>query len=142
MFVQTLEVDIMPKGKERPRVGNYGHIYTPPAQFEHERAIRSAWMAKYGIEPVSERCPVAVTISFSKTLPKSVREPRPWIIKPDIDNLAKSVLDALNGVAYADDAQIVSLTVTKQPQTRETVTGISITVVSFDAGEWEVVSNG
>ena len=72
MFVQTLEVDIMPKGKERPRVGNYGHIYTPPAQFEHERAIRGAWMAKYGIEPVSERCPVAVTISFSKTLPKSV----------------------------------------------------------------------
>jgi Holliday junction resolvase RusA-like endonuclease len=27
----------------------------------------------------------------------------------DIDNYAKSILDALNGVAYADDKQIVSL---------------------------------
>lgn len=140
MFVQTLEIDIMPKGKERPRFNN-GHVYTSPAQFEHERCIRGEWMAKYGIEPVATDCPVAVTLSFSKTLPKSVREPRPWIIKPDIDNLAKSVLDALNGVAYADDAQIVSLTVTKQPQTRETVTGISITVVSFDKGEWEVTAS-
>jgi Holliday junction resolvase RusA-like endonuclease len=33
--------------------------------------------------------------------------------KPDLDNLAKSVLDALNGVIYQDDSQIVSLHMTK-----------------------------
>lgn len=34
--------------------------------------------------------------------------------KPDADNVAKAVLDALNGVAYKDDAQVVELLVTKQ----------------------------
>jgi Holliday junction resolvase RusA-like endonuclease len=29
--------------------------------------------------------------------------------KPDIDNIEKIVLDALNGVAYADDANVVSV---------------------------------
>lgn len=33
--------------------------------------------------------------------------------KPDIDNLAKSILDALNGVIYKDDSQVVVLTLQK-----------------------------
>jgi Holliday junction resolvase RusA-like endonuclease len=43
------------------------------------------------------------------------------IKKPDLDNMAKSVLDALNGLAYIDDSQIYSLTLFKtyseQPRT-------------------------
>ena len=143
MIVQELEVDIMPKGKERPRFTANGHVYTPDAQAEHERAIRRAWMDRWGMEPVSSKCPVAVIVSFSKPLPKSVRQPRPWIIKPDIDNLAKSVLDALNGVAYADDAQIVKLQAVKQSQQLDTEARISITVVHFDGSdEWEVSERG
>ena len=34
-------------------------------------------------------------------------------MKPDTDNIAKSVLDALNGLAYGDDKQIVELKVRK-----------------------------
>ena len=34
-------------------------------------------------------------------------------VKPDIDNLAKFTLDALNGVAYKDDGLVVSLKATK-----------------------------
>lgn len=33
--------------------------------------------------------------------------------KPDSDNIAKVVLDALNGIAYHDDTQIIKLSVTK-----------------------------
>ena len=33
--------------------------------------------------------------------------------KPDLDNVAKTVLDALNGVAWRDDSEITSLTVMK-----------------------------
>lgn len=142
MIVQTLECDIMPKGKERPRFNN-GHVYTSPAQFEHEHQIRKAWIDEHGIEPVASSCPVAVIVSFTKPLPKSVKTPRPWILKPDIDNLAKSVLDALNGVAYVDDAQIVRLQATKQPQQPDSEAGIRITVIHFDGSdEWEVSDRG
>lgn len=34
--------------------------------------------------------------------------------KPDIDNIVKAVLDALNKVAYRDDTQVVELQVRKQ----------------------------
>lgn len=37
----------------------------------------------------------------------------PHVSTPDADNIAKLVKDALNGIAYADDAQVYSLTVTK-----------------------------
>jgi Holliday junction resolvase RusA-like endonuclease len=33
--------------------------------------------------------------------------------KPDIDNIAKSITDAMNGIAYKDDSQIVSMHLTK-----------------------------
>jgi Holliday junction resolvase RusA-like endonuclease len=41
--------------------------------------------------------------------------------KPDVDNCAKSILDALNKVAYNDDKQIVSLTVTKEYDLQDSV---------------------
>ena len=34
--------------------------------------------------------------------------------KPDTDNIAKAILDALNGLAYYDDAQVVNLEVQKR----------------------------
>lgn len=34
--------------------------------------------------------------------------------KPDTDNIAKSILDSLNGIAYKDDKQVVKLTVEKR----------------------------
>ena len=33
--------------------------------------------------------------------------------KPDCDNIAKVILDALNGIAYHDDSQVVELVVHK-----------------------------
>lgn len=42
-------------------------------------------------------------------------------VKPDTDNVAKIVLDALNGIAYHDDAQIVQLTVLKRYSTEPKV---------------------
>ena len=43
---------------------------------------------------------------------KLIGEIRPTI-KPDCDNLAKSILDSLNGLAYQDDRQIIELSVKK-----------------------------
>ena len=38
--------------------------------------------------------------------------------KPDVDNIAKAVLDALNGVAFEDDSQVVRLRCSKHPRKR------------------------
>ena len=35
------------------------------------------------------------------------------IVKPDVDNVAKSILDALNGIIYLDDKQIIELDIEK-----------------------------
>jgi Holliday junction resolvase RusA-like endonuclease len=35
------------------------------------------------------------------------------MVKPDTDNIAKGVLDSLNGIAYQDDKQVVELKVNK-----------------------------
>lgn len=44
------------------------------------------------------------------------------IVKPDCDNIAKNINDALNGIAYPDDKQIVSLIVNKFYSDDERVT--------------------
>jgi len=63
--------------------------------------------------------PVRVMVQFCFTCPKSdhrKREPKGtrWHAKkPDIDNLIKSVLDAANGILWADDGQVVWLSASK-----------------------------
>ena len=63
--------------------------------------------------------PISVHIAAVFALPKSKerkRDPVPeqWhTSKPDADNIAKSILDALNGIAFKDDSQVARLTVFK-----------------------------
>lgn len=54
-------------------------------------------------------------------------------LKPDVDNIAKIVMDGLNGVAFADDKQVVSLRVTKTYNPCNA--GCRVYVMSAD--EWE-----
>lgn len=51
-----------------------------------------------------------IPVSWSKSKKESaIRGDVLPTTKPDIDNLAKCVLDALNGIAYRDDNQVVRL---------------------------------
>ena len=52
-----------------------------------------------------------------------------WPIRPDIDNLAKFVLDSLNGIAYKDDCQVVKLVVYKLMDNAGLCTGRTIVEV-------------
>jgi crossover junction endodeoxyribonuclease RusA len=55
--------------------------------------------------------PVDITLTFWLPRPPSVsakRRPTPCC-KPDLDKLVRAVLDALSGIAYVDDAQVVVL---------------------------------
>ncbi len=63
--------------------------------------------------------PIALSLTFVMPRPKSMfwksrPMPRAWCAKkPDAENLAKGVLDALTSIAYVDDAQVVNLEITK-----------------------------
>lgn len=109
------------RGKPRPRFssrGGYGRAYTPASYMKYERSIAKAYTEAGGKKFIGA---MSVSIFIHRELPKS----RPKRIlaeldtsKPDIDNVAKAVLDALNGVAYEDDRQVVRLNVIKLPRTR------------------------
>ena len=120
--VRTFTVWHAPQGKERPRVV-YGRAYTPTKTREAEEAIQWAYRTQVHEPPYEARVPLNVWVQAVFTVPKSdsraakadklegrVRPCR----KPDADNIAKLILDALNGLAWYDDAQITGLSVTKR----------------------------
>lgn len=109
------------RGKGRPRFTRGGHAYTPKATRDYERSIREAFENATVRPPEPFSGPIAVCIMTYRQLPKSTPKSvfsEPDTHKPDIDNVAKIVLDALNGVAWEDDAQVVSLKVSKLNRTR------------------------
>ena len=72
--------------------------------------VREAWQRHVG--EWDRDAAIHVTILFVMETPKTVRRPYPSV-RPDLDKLARAVLDALTGLAYRDDGQVVSLAVTK-----------------------------
>ena len=51
------------------------------------------------------------------------------VTRTDVDNLAKFVLDSLNGILYTDDRQVASLTVTKVYDDEEPYTGSTDVII-------------
>lgn len=96
----TFNIEPTPKG--RPRLGRYGNTYTPAKTKAAEEAIQWAWHGK----PMEG--PLRVSLRFYFKRPKNCLATfKPT--RPDIDNLVKLVCDALNGLAWKDDGQIVLL---------------------------------
>lgn len=129
---RNFTVMMKPVGKQRPRVTRRG-TYTAEKTRVAEREIKTMYEALFGdYEPL--RGPLHVTIFIYDTLPLSrpkrvVREA--YTVKPDADNVAKLVLDALNGVAFVDDAQITELIVVKKDRKRDEVPRIEIALSNF-----------
>lgn len=72
------------------------------------------WMAMHARVPFAPKgVAVAVIATFQFQRPKTVSRHFPTV-PPDLDKVTRALLDALTGVAYADDAQVVDLTVQKR----------------------------
>jgi Holliday junction resolvase RusA-like endonuclease len=103
--------------KQRPRQGR-GHTYTPKPTQDAEKIIRDNFIAAVGPDFKPFEGPIAVTIDMTKdqlVIEILEREPRDNnSLNGDIDNYAKTPLDALNGVAWVDDKQIDYLEVEKR----------------------------
>jgi Holliday junction resolvase RusA-like endonuclease len=98
-----------PVAKPRPRVVTQEgrtHAYTPKHAKEWEETVQ--WFAAQHRPATPLDGPLAVALIFYLPRPKTVKRPRPSV-RPDIDNYAKAVMDALNGVMWKDDGQIVKL---------------------------------
>lgn len=98
----------------RPRRGRKSRAYTPQPTVHFENGVAAGYVAEGGTH--YGKMPVGVSIEIHKDgftvevfpLECSVR---PVGIRGDVDNICKSVLDGLNGVAWDDDRQVELMTV-------------------------------
>lgn len=110
----TVKVPGRPRGKARPRFYN-GHAYTPKNTRDFENEIRTCYIAQDGREYTGS---ILVDVEAIFKIPESWTKKKKWEtidqgkrpeVRPDIDNIVKIVMDALNGVAYKDDSQVVEV---------------------------------
>ena len=120
-MVHTFTVSGAPKGKARPRwTPNMRRPYNPDINKNYESDIAWCYRRKFNDTFGDRQIGIYITavMPIPKSAPKKsivdmmVNKIRPTV-KPDWDNIGKIVCDALNGVAYDDDKQIVAGTVSK-----------------------------
>lgn len=120
----TFTITGVPKAKGRPkfaRMGNYVRTYTPKDTIVYENLVKLEYERQCE-DMYFDDSPLRAMLIAYFPIPKSIskrkrEEMNAGVIKhdkkPDCDNLAKSILDALNGIAFNDDSQICVLTVHK-----------------------------
>lgn len=110
------------KGKARPRINTYTcQAYTPTNTKDYECLIKQYFKIKYPkFVPLEGRVSVDIKAYFK--IPKNTSKKNTELMiageisptkKPDIDNVTKIVLDALNKMAFNDDNQITKVSVEK-----------------------------
>lgn len=119
----TVWFPIQPIPKARPRFTRFGKAYTPKKTHDYEKQIADYFKQNPNRFKFEKEIPIAVNLVFGMPIPKSTPKSRKAAMlekivqhtkKPDLDNLQKAVLDALNGTAWEDDSQIVRITAKKE----------------------------
>jgi Holliday junction resolvase RusA-like endonuclease len=100
----------IPKPKARARTVRNKHTggvhsYTPETSATWESIVYARSLDYKPDKPID--CPLSVYLHFWLPRPKSPKNKLHPVTRPDLDNLAKSVFDALNGVFWVDDSRIV-----------------------------------
>ena len=107
-----------PVSKARPRICKRG-TFTPEKTVNYETLVKELFIINkqeqlQGMLSAEINCYFKIPDSTSKKkkalmISGNIRP----VKKPDVDNLAKICLDALNGLAYKDDSQVVDLIIRK-----------------------------
>ena len=111
LFIKTVPI---PKG--RPRFYG-GHAVTPEKTRKYEKLIRDSW--EHGLVDAEY---LTIDMVFKMPIPQSLSKKKqreldgqPHVKKPDLDNLVKAVLDALNdGIAFVDDSKVWCINACKE----------------------------
>lgn len=128
----VFEIDGKPTAKGRPRavsIGGHARVYTPKRTANYEAFVALAGAAALdGGHPFS--VPVRVRIMWVLSIPASWPK---WkreaasdglvapTVRPDIDNVQKSILDGLNQSVLADDSLIIGLHTIRKYGEKDTV---------------------
>jgi len=133
-----------PHPKQRPRFAN-GRAYSPKSNTVNTQDIQQQFM----VQKISNNmltgalyARVAYYLPKPKSKARVNSNPFPYATsKPDLDNLLKQTLDALNGLAYEDDSQIVSVATSKlwaEPNEERTV----VTIGQIGVSNWDDIIAG
>lgn len=121
-------VDGKVQPKQRPRVFRNKYTgrtqtITPQATVDYENKVKASFFEACDGEKFfltgAVQMTVNVYVAIAKSTPKKTREKmltgeiKPITRTGDLDNLFKAISDALNGVAYDDDSQIIDATIRK-----------------------------
>ena len=127
---RTVIIPGEPKGKGRPRatvIHGHARVYTPATTASYENLVRLCFLEQNAdAKPTNKAVSLEVKFKFglNKSDYNSKGEPnkhgkaklqgtefhkKKW----DVDNLLKSVMDGLNGVAYTDDCNVIKVTAEK-----------------------------
>lgn len=108
-----------PVAKARPRATKWG-VYTPQKTVSYETLVQEMYSITYGQTMLKGGLEVDIKLFFK--IPNSASRQKKKLMedgkirpikKPDLDNCLKIITDALNGIAYGDDSQIVYAAVSK-----------------------------
>ncbi len=114
----------VPVGKGRARFARRGKFmasYTPEKTVNYEALVKMCCSEAYKGEPMTG--PISLCVRAYFPIPKSMKkallisaesERLPVTKKPDMDNVAKICADAMNGIAFMDDAQVSDLNCIKR----------------------------
>jgi Holliday junction resolvase RusA-like endonuclease len=136
-FWAGFELRGIPKGQPRPKAftrGGHAGVYDPGTAGEWKGMVVAAARPHRPAQPLT--CPLRVSINFYLPRPKRLcrkkdtQDALPCTSKPDVDNLAKAVLDCMTQDGWwLDDAQVSELHVRKSwPSLRHNWAGASIVV--------------
>jgi len=120
----TLTIPGEPQGKQRPKffkTGKFQGTYTPKKTVTYEAYIKELFAINYpDFIPLESALKVQIWAGLS--MPKSTSKKKEGMMKmgiikptkrPDVDNVLKLCLDALEGLAYKNDSQIVRVVMDK-----------------------------
>ncbi|MGM9630385.1 RusA family crossover junction endodeoxyribonuclease [Butyricicoccus sp.] len=114
-----------PQGKGRPRFSRHNGrtiTHTPDKTVLYENLVVTEYQAQMGAFRFPDDAQLRMSVWAYYGIPKSTSKRKREAMKagtirptkkPDVDNILKCVADALNGVAYRDDAQIVEVVMEK-----------------------------
>lgn len=129
----TVPGEIRGQGRPRTRiVGQHAQVYDDPKDRSYKALIQSHAMAAMQKARLDMANPTGKGISVEidcfirtpksmpkKNLEKAYRGEINPKRKPDLDNVAKAVLDAMNQVVYADDKEVTEIRVSRHYSNRE-----------------------